>query len=144
MKLVRVINGNAVDFEIDVGFRHRTTQRFRLRNYDVPEIHGPRAGVERHLGLAAKHRLQQVLESDEIKGIEITSYKGNVFGRYLCDVKLLLQVNEATRSWFDLVTWLVREGWGVHRHPDQGHHEFDANAYPIRVGVEPDEGGADR
>jgi micrococcal nuclease len=106
-KLVRVVDGDTLDLEVDLGFRMTTRQRFRLMGYNAPETRGP----EKILGAAASARLAEVLGLSE--GILITTHKGDAFGRWLCDMKVLVRLNETSRSWYDVVPNLIKEGWGV-------------------------------
>jgi endonuclease YncB( thermonuclease family) len=39
-RAVRVIDGDTIDFEVDLGFHLRTTQRIRLLGVDAPEKRG--------------------------------------------------------------------------------------------------------
>ena len=38
--VLRVVDGDTVDAEIDLGFRMKTTQRLRLKGIDTPELRG--------------------------------------------------------------------------------------------------------
>lgn len=130
VKLLRVVDGDTLDFEVDTGFHNKTTQRFRLRGYNSPEVHGQ----ERPMGLAARQRLIDLFDSTLVEDYRLTTFKADSFGRYLCDIKLLIRDNEATRNWYDLVTYLRQEGWGVHWARGQKRYQFNIQDYPIGQG----------
>ncbi len=130
VKLIRVVDGDTVDLEVDLGFRLKTIHRFRLRGYNAPEARGP----EFHLGQAAKLRLDEVLEM--AMGIRITTHKADSFGRWLCDVEigLVKQYDGTPIEYVDLVGNLILEGWGVPWDGKGKRPSFDpdpAVAYPL-------------
>ena len=45
-KLVRVVDGDTYYIEVDVGFKMRTEQSFRLRGVDTPETYRPKSEEE--------------------------------------------------------------------------------------------------
>ncbi len=131
VKLMRVVDGDTLDFEVDMAFHMKSLQRFRLRGYNSPEVRGQ----ERPMGIAARQRLIDLFDSDLVEDYRLTTYKADSFGRYLCDVKLLIRDNEATRNWYDLVTYLRQEGWGVYWGPGQKRYQFNIQDYPIGQGT---------
>ena len=98
--VVRVVDGDTIDLDVDLGFHLRSRQRFRLLDYNAPETRGP----ERLLGIQAKADLVRRLPSGAALWVE--THKGDSFGRWLCDLWL---EPAAPRLQDDL----VREGWGV-------------------------------
>ena len=62
-KLVRVIDGDTIDAEIDLGFNVLIRQRIRLYGIDTPEAR-TRDLVEKEKGLAAKQRLTEILPKE--------------------------------------------------------------------------------
>jgi endonuclease YncB( thermonuclease family) len=57
---------------------------YRLLGFDAPETHFAKCDAERELGLAAKERLEELLETSEVKVIE--SGKRDKYGRTLAQV----------------------------------------------------------
>lgn len=98
-EIVRVVDGDTLDIRVDVGFRMTTVQRFRLMNYNAPELRG----VEGPLGLQAQERLYQLCKPGTV--VAVRTYKGDAFGRWLCDVQL--------NSGPDVVRLLIEGGYGV-------------------------------
>ena len=79
-KLVRVIDGNTVDAEIDLGFGVLMKQRVRLYGIDTPDSRSKDAD-EKERGFAAKQRLTEILGKEFI--IETILNKRGKFGRIL-------------------------------------------------------------
>ena len=63
-KLVRVVDGDTVDAMIDCGFSTFRKERIRLRGINAAESR-TRDKEEKKKGLAAKARLQELIEQDE-------------------------------------------------------------------------------
>ncbi len=63
-KLIRVVDGDTVDAMIDCGFSTFRKERIRLRGINAPESR-TRDKEEKKRGLAAKARLQELIEQDE-------------------------------------------------------------------------------
>ena len=103
-RLLRVVDGDTYDFEVDMGFYMRCSQRFRLLGVDTPEL---RRGSEKskQAGRDATEFVKQVLgdafeyihpsdDRDSFAGargsefpLEITTHKSDSFGRWLVDVR---------------------------------------------------------
>ena len=76
-KIVKVVDGDTVDAEVDTGFYHKCTQRFRLAGIDTPE-RGEEGYAE------ATEALREVLEFYAPKGcLFVESEKTGSFGRWL-------------------------------------------------------------
>ena len=58
---IRVVDGDTIDAEIDLGFDIKVTKRIRLGGINAPESR-TRNKVEKKLGLAAKERLKELME----------------------------------------------------------------------------------
>ena len=84
---IRVVDGDTIDAEIDLGFDIKVTKRIRLGGINAPESR-TRNKVEKKLGLAAKERLKEMLEGAancfELESQEIGKF-GRVIGRLLID-----------------------------------------------------------
>jgi micrococcal nuclease len=79
-ELVRVVDGDTIDCSIDLGFKVYIKERVRLAGIDTPESR-TRNKVEKTWGLAAKYRLQELLEDSFVLRTEIQ--KKGKFGRIL-------------------------------------------------------------
>ena len=81
--LLRVIDGDTIDVNIDLGFNIWHKGRIRMAGIDTPESR-TRNKEEKVLGLAAKSRLKELLKKKKLS-INCTKEKGK-FGRILADV----------------------------------------------------------
>ena len=81
--LLRVIDGDTIDVNIDLGFNIWHKGRIRMAGIDTPESR-TRNKEEKVLGLAAKARLKELLKKKNLS-INCTKEKGK-FGRILADV----------------------------------------------------------
>ena len=79
-RLLRVVDGDTVDVEVDLGFYLKQEMRLRLNKVDTPEIRGR----ERPEGLLAKAFVEERLSTAGIIGIR--TYKIEKYGRFLADV----------------------------------------------------------
>ena len=87
-KLVKVVDGDTVDVDIDLGFGVvLTDERVRIMGIDTPESR-TRNKIEKLFGLAAKRRLKELLSEQCVLKTEINKdgedMKGK-FGRVLGD-----------------------------------------------------------
>jgi micrococcal nuclease len=84
---VKVIDGDTIDAEIDLGFSVKIKKRIRLAGINAPESR-TRNLVEKKLGLAAKDRLIEMLDGAancfELESTELGKY-GRVLGRLHID-----------------------------------------------------------
>jgi len=65
--ITRVVDGDTVDADIDLGFNLFTKDRIRLSGIDTPESR-TRNKKEKALGLASKKRLKEIIKSAEPMG----------------------------------------------------------------------------
>ena len=82
-KVTRVVDGDTIDVNIDLGFNIWHKARVRMAGIDTPESR-TRNKKEKVLGLAAKARLKELLKSQKVS-IQCSKEKGK-FGRVLADV----------------------------------------------------------
>ena len=82
-KLERVVDGDTIDVNIDLGFQVWHKARVRMLGIDTPESR-TRNLEEKALGLASKARLKELLKGKQVK-IECSKEKGK-FGRVLAIV----------------------------------------------------------
>jgi len=80
----RVVDGDTIDVIIDLGFKTWKKVRVRMEGINTPESR-TRDLEEKALGLAAKARLQEILENNDNKCILQVSGIGK-FGRALASV----------------------------------------------------------
>ena len=99
-KLDRVVDGDTIDVNIDLGFDITVHKRVRLAGIDTPESR-TRDLEEKKRGLAAKYRLTEILDkgSLQVESKEVGKY-GRVLGVLLIDD---LNINKT----------LVEEGYAV-------------------------------
>ena len=97
--ILRVIDGDTVDVDIDLGFgiwRHR--ERVRLLGIDTPESR-TRDLVEKKFGLAAKAKLKSLLGKTTVlkttinkKGVDMKGKFGRVLGDFLQNDKSVAKI----------------------------------------------------
>jgi micrococcal nuclease len=97
-QLLKVLDGDTIDVQIDLGFDISVTKRVRLAGIDTPESR-TRDVMEKAFGLESKARLKQILESAETIVIKTekpdsTEKFGRVLGWLHVDSEKL-SVNEA-------------------------------------------------
>jgi len=80
VKVKRVVDGDTVDFELDLGFRLSIQIRTRLARLDAPEIRGH----DREKGLITKKFVEDFLK--DTKDIKVVTHKRGKYGRYLADI----------------------------------------------------------
>tara|TARA_R100000234_G_C5002641_1_gene181061 strand:- start:1965 stop:2363 length:399 start_codon:yes stop_codon:yes gene_type:complete len=82
-KAVKVVDGDTIDAEIDLGFDIKIKKRIRLAGINAPESR-TRNLAEKKMGLASKKRLKEMLEGCanefELESKELGKY-GRVLGR---------------------------------------------------------------
>lgn len=78
-KLVRVVDGDTVYLEVDLGFHIRTELSFRLVGIDAPEVRGS----EREAGLKSKAALEELLAKGSIT---VKTEKTGKYGRWLANI----------------------------------------------------------
>ena len=82
IKVVKVIDGDTVDVDIDLGFgvwMHK--ERVRLYGIDTPEIRGD----ERPAGIVSRDRLRELILDKEVIIKTIKDRTGK-YGRYLAEI----------------------------------------------------------
>ncbi len=82
-KIVRVVDGDTVDIDIDLGFGvWMQKQRIRLYGIDTPESR-TRDLVEKKFGLEAKRMILEWLPIDSIQKLITVKDKSGKYGRIL-------------------------------------------------------------
>ena len=85
INLLRVVDGDTIDAEIDLGFDIKVKKRIRFLGINTPESR-TRNLEEKARGLAAKDRVKQLLEGCE--NINLRSHGVGKFGRCLGEIFL--------------------------------------------------------
>ena len=75
---LRVIDGDTVDLEVDLGFNMKKRERFRLDGYDTPETWNPITEAERRGGERCKEYLVKLTKRGPL--VIQSLYKG-IYGR---------------------------------------------------------------
>ena len=104
--LTRVIDGDTIDAEIDLGFNIKIKQRIRLFNIDTWEVR-TRDKVEKQKGILAKARLMDILQQNDNKFI-LKSHGFGKFGRVLGTLKVNSIDGDAHVH--DVINKLISEG----------------------------------
>lgn len=77
VKFLRIIDGDTIECDVDLGFRITVRQKFRLKGINAPEMHTPQ-------GPLSKARLEQITNGWK-DGLSVTTEKDKQekYGRYL-------------------------------------------------------------
>lgn len=113
VNILRVIDGDTVDVDIDLGFgTWIKKERVRIMGIDTPESR-TRNKVEKKFGLASKARLKELLGAKAILKTQVSKkgedMKGK-FGRILGDFSVY---HAPTDSWRMATEVLIEEGHAV-------------------------------
>ena len=79
IRVTRVIDGDTVDADIDLGFDMTLSKRIRLHGIDTPETR-TRDLDEKALGIKAKERLIEIIESSDYE-LYLQSMDKGKYGR---------------------------------------------------------------
>jgi len=79
-KIARVVDGDTIYVDVDLGFFLRQVMNLRLKGVDTPEIRGP----EREQGLISKQFVEDTLAA--CPAVVIRTYKLGKYGRYIADI----------------------------------------------------------
>ena len=98
-KLKRVVDGDTVDVDIDLGFGiWQMNERVRIMGIDTPESR-TRDKIEKKFGLAAKAKLKSLLGKTTVlktsinkKGVDMKGKFGRVLGDFLVDGKEVTEI----------------------------------------------------
>ena len=112
-KLDRVIDGDTIDVNIDLGFDISVKKRVRFSGINTPESR-TRDLEEKKLGLAAKDRVQSIL--DENTSFIVESKKIGKFGRVLGEIFINTVDTIETEEKVSLNELLKTEGHAVEYH----------------------------
>jgi micrococcal nuclease len=98
-KVVRVIDGDTVDVDVDLGFGiWQKNERVRIMGIDTPESR-TRDKIDKKFGLAAKAKLKSILGKDTVlkttinkKGVDMKGKFGRVLGDFLQNDKSVAKI----------------------------------------------------
>jgi micrococcal nuclease len=108
---VRVVDGDTIDAEIDLGFDIKVTKRIRLGGINAPESR-TRNKVEKKLGLAAKERLKEMMEG-AANCFELESQEIGKFGRVIGKLHIDKIAGKDVITKVCVNDCLVKEGYAV-------------------------------
>ena len=98
-KIIKIVDGDTVDVDIDLGFGvWLKKERVRIMGIDTPESR-TRDKVEKVFGLAAKYRLKELLTKDIIlktfaskKGQDMKGKFGRILGDFIIGDKMVTEI----------------------------------------------------
>jgi len=104
-KVIRVIDGDSLWLEVDLGFRMSYSDNFRLNGIDTPELTS-KSEEKRQRAKDAREALALLVAGKELK---ITTTKPGKYGRWLVDI----YVTDNDGNEIHVNEWLVKEGHAV-------------------------------
>ena len=107
IKLDRVIDGDTIDAEIDLGFDVSIKKRIRFMGIDTPESR-TRDLEEKARGLAAKDRVKQLLEG--CNKIQLQSHGVGKYGRCLGELFIDMVDGKEKVTLESINELLIKEG----------------------------------
>ena len=113
IKLDRVVDGDTIDAEIDLGFDIKVKKRVRFMGINAPESR-TKDLEEKARGLAAKDRVKQLLEGCE--NITLKSHGVGKFGRCLGEIMLDMIDGNQKLTLVSLNELLIKEGHAKEYH----------------------------
>ena len=113
IKLDRVVDGDTIDAEIDLGFDVKIKKRIRFMGINAPESRTKDLD-EKAKGLAAKDRVKQLLEGCE--NITLKSHGVGKFGRCLGEIFLDMVDGQDKITLESLNELLIKEGHAKEYH----------------------------
>ena len=113
INLLRVVDGDTIDAEIDLGFDVKIKKRIRFMGINTPESR-TRDLEEKARGLAAKDRVKALLEGSN--NIHLTSHGVGKFGRCLGEIMLDMVDGQEKLTLVSLNELLISEKHAVEYH----------------------------
>ena len=111
--LTKVVDGDTIDAEIDLGFDIKVKKRVRFMGINAPESR-TKDLEEKARGLAAKDRVKQLLEGCE--NIQLKSHGVGKFGRCLGEIFLDMVDGQEKITLESLNELLIKEGHAKEYH----------------------------
>ena len=113
IKLDRVIDGDTIDAQIDLGFDISVKKRIRFMGINTPESR-TRDLEEKAKGLAAKDRLKNILEGANT--IQLTSHGVGKYGRCSGELHVDVVDGQEKLTMENVNELLIKEGHAVEYH----------------------------
>jgi len=113
IELLKVVDGDTIDANIDLGFDTSVKKRVRFLGVNTPECR-TRDLEEKAKGLAAKDRVKQLLEGSN--RIQLTSHGVGKFGRCLGEIHIDMVDGKEKMTLESLNELLIKEGHAVEYH----------------------------
>ena len=110
---LKVVDGDTIDAEIDLGFDIKVKKRIRFMGINAPESR-TRDLEEKAKGLAAKDRVKQLLDGCE--NVTLKSHGIGKFGRCLGEIMLDKIDGSEKLTLVSLNELLIKEGHAVEYH----------------------------
>ena len=107
MSPLKVVDGDTIDAEIDLGFDIKVKKRVRFMGINAPESR-TKDLEEKARGLAAKDRVKQLLDGCE--NIQLKSHGVGKFGRCLGEIMLAMVDGQEKLTLVSLNELLINEG----------------------------------
>jgi len=111
--LLKVVDGDTIDAEIDLGFDIKVKKRVRFMGINAPESR-TKDLEEKARGLAAKDRVKALLEG--CNNIQLHSHGIGKFGRCLGEIMLDIVDGQEKLTLVSLNELLISEGHAVEYH----------------------------
>ena len=93
-KVLRVVDGDTVDLEVDKGFNTFMRDRFRLFGIDAPETYGVKKTSEEYAaGQKAKNWLKEKIENRSVI-VKTHKDKRGKYGRWLAEIFRVVEEEE--------------------------------------------------
>ena len=113
IELLKVVDGDTIDAEIDLGFDIKVKKRVRFMGINAPESR-TKDLEEKARGLAAKDRVKQLLEG--CNNITLNSHGVGKFGRCLGEIMLDMVDGQEKLTLVNLNELLINEGHAIQYH----------------------------
>ena len=113
INIIKVVDGDTVDAEIDLGFDVSVKKRIRFMGINTPESR-TRDLEEKARGLAAKDRLKTILEG--AKTIQLKSHGVGKYGRCLGELEVDMLDGQECLTLENVNQLLIKEGHAVEYH----------------------------
>ena len=113
MSPLKVVDGDTIDAEIDLGFDIKVKKRVRFMGINVPESR-TKDLEEKAKGLAAKDRVKALLDGCE--NITLKSHGVGKFGRCLGEIMLDMVDGQEKLTLVSLNELLINEGHATEYH----------------------------
>ena len=110
ISLLKVVDGDTIDAEIDLGFDIKVKKRIRFMGINAPESR-TRDLEEKARGLAAKDRVKQLLEGT--KTIQLKSHGVGKYGRCLGELHIDIVDGQEKMTLESINELLIKEGHAV-------------------------------